>query len=144
MVTDEIQQLKATMAGLVREQADRRALHQRQAVAIKAEAHEYMTKQAQAAERYVQHRRELGRREAGEEEPRPDAVQEMDFEPEGLAESEAEESAPVTPQSFVQPVAPAPPRPAPAPERAPRRARTRADDIEEDDDAFLNNRWRDE
>ncbi|GHF42005.1 hypothetical protein FHX82_005040 [Amycolatopsis bartoniae] len=139
MVTDEIQQLKATLAGLVREQADRRALHQRQSAVIKAEAQEYMTKQAQAAERYLEHRRELGRREAGEEE-RPDAVQELDFEPEGFAEeTEAEEA--VTPQSFVQPVAPPPP---PPPERAPRRARARSEDPEEDDDAFLNNRWRDE
>jgi hypothetical protein len=136
MATDEIQQLKATLAGLVREQADRRALHQRQLATIKAEAHEYMTKQAQAAERYVQHRRELGRREGEQEEQAPsDGVTELDFEP------EAEEPAPPPPPAFT-PLPP--PRPAPAPERTPRRVRTRADEVEEDDDAFLNIRWRDE
>lgn len=141
MVTDEIQQLKAELAGLVREQADRRALHQRRLATIKAEAHEYMTKQAQAAERYVQHRRELGRRAAEEEEKKApsDGVTELDFEPEGLAESEVDQPAPPPPP----PLPVAPPRP-PAPERTPRRVRARAEDVEEDDDAFLNNRWRDE
>ncbi|GAA4665103.1 hypothetical protein [Amycolatopsis dongchuanensis] len=144
MVTDDVQRLKAAMAGLVREQADRHALHQRQAVEIKAEAHEYMTKQAQAAERYLQHRRELGRREAEEE--RPDSVQELDFEPEGFAESEADEETVPPPPPPAPPAppqaAPPPPPPAPVPRRS---TRARASELDEDDDDdFLNNRWRDE
>ncbi|TNC28816.1 hypothetical protein FG385_05655 [Amycolatopsis alkalitolerans] len=58
-----MQRLQAKMDGLVREQADRREMLERQGEEIKAKSREYMTKQVQAAERYVQHRRELGRRE---------------------------------------------------------------------------------
>jgi hypothetical protein len=58
----DIAGIKAELDGLVREQADRRALRERQGEEIKARSHEYMTKQVQAAERYVMHRRELGQR----------------------------------------------------------------------------------
>lgn len=148
MVPDEIQQLKTTLAGLVREQADRRALHRRQAAAIKAEAHEYMTKQVRAAERYVEHRRELGRRDAEQDEP-SDGVTELDFAPEEVTE----QAPPVTPQWFISQVPPTPPTPPtppapvmpPAPDRISPRPRPRAAEIDEDDDdAILNNRWRDE
>jgi hypothetical protein len=58
----DITGIKAELDGLVREQADRRALREHQGEEIKARSHEYMTKQVQAAERYVMHRRELGQR----------------------------------------------------------------------------------
>ncbi|WP_236792705.1 hypothetical protein [Amycolatopsis sp. GM8] len=142
MVTDDIQQLQAKMDGLIREQADRRALHQRKVAEVNAQAHEYMTKQVQAAERYVEHRRELGRRE-NEEEERPDRIKEHDFEPDGFAEEAEQDAAPPAPPA--PPVAPPPP-PAPIPPAAPaptrRRPRSDVED-DDDDDAFLNNRWRD-
>ncbi|MEU5263860.1 hypothetical protein [Amycolatopsis sp. NPDC021455] len=58
----DIAGIKAELDGLVREQADRRALREHQGEEIKARSHEYMTKQVQAAERYVMHRRELAQR----------------------------------------------------------------------------------
>jgi hypothetical protein len=112
------QGLTAKMDNLVREQAERRVLTEQRGESIKARAHEYMTKQVQAAERYVQHRRELGKR--------------------------ARKAAPPVESAFEPEPPPAPPAPPPAPPVAPpRRARRApADDLDEDD-AFLNNRWRD-
>lgn len=150
MVTDDIQQLKTELAGLVREQADRVALHQQKAAAINAEAQEYMEKQAKSAERYLEHRRELGLREAAPEEDKEededeieDGVDELDFEP------EEEETDPPVAYDAPAPAVPPPPAfepPAPArgrtPERAPRRAARRPVEDEDDDDAFLNLGWR--
>ncbi len=58
----DIAGMKAELDGLVREQADRRALREQQGEEIKARSHEHMTKQVQAAERYVQHVREMAQR----------------------------------------------------------------------------------
>lgn len=140
MVSEEIRRLQATMDGLLREQADRRALRERQGEDIKARSDEYMTKQVQAAERYVQLRRELGRQE---EQP-DDGITELDFEPEGFAESGEDTPQPPAPPAPA-PAAPAPPKapaaPVPAPERPARQARQ---EVDEDDDDFLNNRWMDD
>ncbi|MTD56260.1 hypothetical protein [Amycolatopsis pithecellobii] len=132
MVSDEIQRLKARMDGLVREQADRRAMLERQGEEIKAKSQEYMTKQVQAAERYVQHRRELGRREReaggwGTEKTLADKSNVMGFGPEddeGRA-TRATESIPSPPPE----------------ERAesPRGRHSRREDFDEDD--FSNNTW---
>ncbi|WP_103353565.1 hypothetical protein [Amycolatopsis sp. CA-128772] len=54
--------MKAELDALVREQADRRTLREQQGEEIKARSQEYMTKQVQAAERYVQHVREMAQR----------------------------------------------------------------------------------
>jgi len=170
MVSEEIRRLQATMDGLVREQSDRRALRERQGEEIKARAQEYMTKQVQAAERYVQLRRELGKQEQEADEP-SDGITELDFEPEGFAESEEDtpqpaasptqtapptlpasptQTAPHPPTEPHAPTAPhqetAPPAP-PAPlATAPTRPSRRpvAAEEEEDDDDFLNNRWMDD
>lgn len=125
MVSEEIQRFQAKLDGLVREQADRRALRERQGEEIKARSQEYMTKQVQAAERYVLLRRELGRRDQETKEPA-----ERDFEPEEFAESDVDTPAPAAP--------PAPVAARPAPARPSRRPRT--EEFEDDDD-FLNNRW---
>src|SRR3569833_1849606 len=58
----DIAALKAELAGLVREQSERRALREQRGEEIKARSHEYMTKQVQAAERYVQHVCEMAQR----------------------------------------------------------------------------------
>ncbi|MCU1685296.1 MAG: hypothetical protein JWQ81_6035 [Amycolatopsis sp.] len=143
MAAEEIQGLTARMDGLVREQSERRALLEQHGETIKKSSHEYMTKQVQAAERYVQHRRELGKRaKEAAEAPAPE-VAEHDFEPEGhKAENDA----------FTAPPAPFTSGPPVIPERverierpaSPRRARHRSTDEDtEEDDAFLNNTWRD-
>ncbi|WP_236796695.1 hypothetical protein [Amycolatopsis sp. GM8] len=150
MVSDEIQRLKAQMDGLVREQADRRALLDRQGEEIKAKSQEYMTKQVQAAERYVQHRRELGRREreAGgwsTEKTLADKNNVMGFGPED-DEGEADRyGAPrhAAPEPYASRTTESIPSPEPAPERterteAPRRQPRKAD-FDEDD--FSNNSW---
>jgi hypothetical protein len=62
-ITDKVERMRAELDGLVREQADRQALQEQKSADIKAKSEEYMQKQVQAAERYVEHRRELGRRE---------------------------------------------------------------------------------
>jgi hypothetical protein len=62
-IMDKVERMRAELDGLVREQADRQALQERKGADIKAKSEEYMQKQVQAAERYVEHRRELGRRE---------------------------------------------------------------------------------
>src|SRR4051794_29167766 len=58
----EIDAMKAELDGLVREQSERRVLREQRGEEIKAQSHEYMTKQVQAAERYVQHVREMAQR----------------------------------------------------------------------------------
>ena len=139
MVSDEIQRYKAKMDGLVREQADRRAMLDRQGQEIQAKSQEYMTKQVQAAERYVQHRRELGRREReaggwGTEKALADKDTTMRF---GPSEDEEERFATTT-----ESLTPRPPQPAPEPrpqEPVPRRARHSREEFDEDD--FSNNSW---
>ncbi|GAB3005269.1 hypothetical protein LWP59_03355 [Amycolatopsis acidiphila] len=142
MVSDEIQRLKAKMDGLVREQADRRAMLERQGEEIKAKSQEYMTKQVQAAERYVQHRRELGRREReaggwGTEKTLAEKNTVMGFGPEG------DEAGRRAPEPYSAPTTESIPSPPPeTTERtpAPRQGRhTRKDDFDEDD--FSNNSW---
>ncbi|GHF88307.1 hypothetical protein FHX82_000914 [Amycolatopsis bartoniae] len=139
MVSDEIQRYKARMDGLVREQADRRAMLDRQGQEIQARSQEYMTKQVQAAERYVQHRRELGRREReaggwGTEKALADKNTTMRF---GPAEDEED---PYAAARSTESLTPRPPQPAePSQEPAPRRARHSRADFDEDD--FSNNSW---
>ncbi|KAA9156706.1 hypothetical protein FPZ12_027115 [Amycolatopsis acidicola] len=141
MVSQEIQQLRATLDGLVREQADRRALRERQGEEIKARAQEYMTEQVQAAERYVQLRRELGKQSEADEE---DEELESFGEPEEFAEEDAA-AAPPPAATPPAPASPPPPPPAPEPVRAARAPRRPAQEAEEeDDDDFLNIRWRDD
>lgn len=159
MVSEEIQRLRARMDGLVREQADRHELLDRQGKEIQAKAQEYMTKQAQAAERYLAHRRELGRRERdaggwGTEKARADKTNVMGFGPEDPSEEEPFASRSTEsftprrpePQPAERPAAPEPelpaattPAPAPAPGRRGRHARR--DDFDEDD--FSNNSYLD-
>jgi hypothetical protein len=135
MSADDIAGMKAGLDGLVREQAERRSLREKQGEEIKARSHEYMTKQVQAAERYVQHRRELGKRKTrsgwSTERTRADSVTELGFEPDGFAGEPGAGAA--------SPFAPAPPPPTPA---EPRRGRRhRAAEAEDDGDAYLNNPW---
>lgn len=136
MVSDEIQQLKATMDGLVREQADRRALLERQGEEIKAKSQEYMTKQVQAAERYVQHRRELGRREreAGgwsTEKTLADKDPVLGFGPESEESEPADYAAAETPVDTTERTERTP---------SPRRGRHSRDD-EFDEDDYSNHNW---
>ncbi|UOX92399.1 hypothetical protein MUY14_17900 [Amycolatopsis sp. FBCC-B4732] len=124
----DIAGMKAELDGLVREQADRRALREQQGEEIKARSQEYMTKQVQAAERYVQHVREMAQRKtkSGWSTDRSHA------EP---ASAFAAEEYP-GPGGFAPP-APAPPaRPGRDEPRSTRRPRTAA---EEDED--FNNPW---
>ncbi|GAB3357324.1 hypothetical protein [Amycolatopsis echigonensis] len=128
--------MKAELDALVREQADRRALREQKAEELKAQSQEYMTKQVQAAERYVQHRRELGKRKtkSGWSTDRPST------EPPSAFDSDEFGNEP----GSASPFAVTPNQPAlrtEAPRRPTRRPRPAEDD--EDDDAFLNNRWRD-
>jgi hypothetical protein len=144
MVSDEIQRFKAKMDGLVREQADRRAMLEQKGEEIKAKSHEYMTKQVQAAERYVQHRRELGRREreAGgwsTEKTLADKNTVMGFGPE---DDEAGAERYATPEPYAARSTESIPSPTETTERtpAPRRGRhSRTNDFDEDD--FSNNNW---
>ncbi|MDX3193979.1 hypothetical protein PV458_36775 [Streptomyces sp. MN03-5084-2B] len=117
----DIAGMKAELDGLVREQADRRALREQQGEEIKARSHEYMTKQVQAAERYVQHVREMAQRKtkSGWSTDRSHA------EPASAFAAE-EYSAGFEP-------APRPVRDEPRPARRPRAA------VEEDED--FNNPW---
>ena len=128
----EIDAMKAELDGLVREQSERRALREQRGEEIKAQSQEYMTKQVQAAERYVQHVREMAQRKTksgwstdrGTTEP-PSAFDADAFGDEPGAGS---------------PFAPtAEPRHA-ARDEAPRRAR-RSRAAEADDDGYDNNPW---
>ncbi|WP_158881209.1 hypothetical protein [Amycolatopsis anabasis] len=162
-VQDRVAAMQAAMDGLVREQADRQALTDRKGEEIKAQSEEYMRKQVQAAERYVEHRRELGRRqkEAGgwaTEKTLADKDHTIGF---GFEDDDkpAEEFTGYAPPAYgdsprTERAAP-PPAPAapPVPEQAettqstpappPRRGRhsRREDNFDEDD--FSNNSWLD-
>ncbi|WP_020663251.1 hypothetical protein [Amycolatopsis benzoatilytica] len=128
--------IKAELDALVREQSDRRVLHEKRGEEIKAQSQEYMAKQVQAAERYVQHRRELGKRKtkAGWSTDRPSA------EPPSAFDSDEFGNEPGSASPFAATPGPRSPR-----DEAPRRPsrRPRPVDDDDDDDAFLNNRWRD-
>ena len=166
-ITDKVERMRAELDGLVREQRDRQALQERQGAEIKAKADEYMTKQVQAAERYVEHRRELGRREkeAGgwatektlSEKSTvmalgPDADEQV-RKPAGYEQFET--STPTPPRPEVPAAAPAtwqeppsspPPVPAPAAAEAEapparRRGRHARSESGFDDDDFSNNSW---
>lgn len=159
---DDVNAMQARMDALVREQSDRRTLTEQRGEEIKARAHEFMTKQAKAAERYVMHRRELGKREDEKGRPKPQGVSEFDFEPEGhQAENGSqgiEDIVPTPPRTgrhAAEPVPPTPPAPTPPPPPAPPvpaapparpapggRRRMSTEEIDDEDDAFLNNRWR--
>jgi hypothetical protein len=159
---DDLNGMRARMDALVREQSDRRTLTEQRGEEIKARAHEFMTKQAKAAERYVMHRRELGKRADEKGRPQPQGVSEFDFEPEGhqaengsqpldfvpspAAPATGRHAEPVPPAPEpVPPTPPLPPVPSARPERpAPggRRGRMSTEEIDDEDDAFLNNRWR--
>lgn len=158
---DDLNGMQARMDALVREQSDRRTLTEQRGEEIKARAHEFMTKQAKAAERYVMHRRELGKRADEKGRPKPQGVSEFDFEPEGhQAENGSqgiEDIVPAAPRTgrHEEPVPPAPPAPAPPPPPLPpapavrptgpapgSRRRMSTEEIDDEDDAFLNNRWR--
>ncbi|SEP29636.1 hypothetical protein [Amycolatopsis saalfeldensis] len=158
---DDLNAMQARMDALVREQSDRRTLTEQRGEEIKASAHEFMTKQAKAAERYVMHRRELGKRQDEKGRPKPQGVSEFDFEPEGhQAENGSqgiEDIVPTGPRTggrHAEPVPPTPPAPTPAPPPPPlppvpsarpapgNRRRMSTEEIDDEDDAFLNNRWR--
>ncbi len=124
----DIAAMKAELAGLVREQSERRALREQRGEEIKARSQEYMTKQVQAAERYVQHVREMAQRKTksgwstdrGTEAPSAFDTDAFGGEPGGASPF-------------------APPPSASSRDEAPRRAR-RARAAEADDD-FDNNPW---
>jgi hypothetical protein len=164
-ITDKVERMRAELDGLVREQRDRQALQERQGAEIKAKADEYMTKQVQAAERYVEHRRELGRREkeAGgwatektlsekstvmalgpddDEQVRKPAGYEQ-FETSTPPRPEVPAAAPAT---WQEPPSSPPPVPAPAAAEAEapparRRGRHARSESGFDDDDFSNNSW---
>ena len=127
-MTDDIAGMKAQLDGLVREQSERRALREQRGEEIKAQSHEYMTKQVQAAERYVQHRRELGQRKtkAGWSTDRTSAGPASAFDADADGGGFGGEPAP----SFAQ-------RPSRRDEAPSRTRRSRV----EDNDAFDNNPW---
>lgn len=122
----DIAAMKAELDGLVREQADRRALREQQGEEIKARSQEYMTKQVQAAERYVQHVREMAQRKtkSGWSTDRSNAEAPSAFD--------AEEYPGAAPSFAPAPDA-RPVREEPRPARRPRAA------VEEDED--FNNPW---
>jgi hypothetical protein len=155
---DDVDGITARMDALVREQSDRRTLTEQRGEEIKARAHEYMTKQAKAAERYVMHRRELGKRADEKGRPQPQGVSEFDFEPEGhQAENGSqgiEDVVATSPRTgrHAEPVPPVPPPPPlplpPVPSARPERPapggrrRMSTEEMDDEDDAFMNNRWR--
>jgi hypothetical protein len=163
-ITDKVERMRAELDGLVREQRDRQALQERQGAEIKAKAAEYMTKQVQAAERYVEHRRELGRREkeAGgwatektlSEKSTVMALGPDDDDPvrKPTGYEQFQNVAPTPPRAepaaptWQEPPAQAPPVPAPVAadtEQPPARRRGRHARSESgfDDDDFSNNSW---
>lgn len=129
-MSDDMAGMKAGLDGLVREQAERRALREQQGEEIKAKSQEYMTKQVQAAERYVQHVREMANRKTKSGWGVRDAGGPQSFEPEGFAgEPGAGAASPFAPTA-APPAEPVEPR---------RGRRHRAADP--DDDGFTNNPW---
>ncbi|QKV73193.1 hypothetical protein [Amycolatopsis sp. Hca4] len=125
----DIAGMKAELDGLVREQADRRALREQQGEEIKARSQEYMTKQVQAAERYVQHVREMAQRKtkSGWSTDRSHAEPASAFDAETYPGPGGFEPAP-PPSSSPRPV-----RDEPRAARRPRAA------VEDDED--FNNPW---
>ena len=115
----DIAAVKAELDGLVREQSERRALREQRGEELKARSHEYMTKQVQAAERYVLHRRELAQRKtkSGWSTDRSHA------EPPSAFDDHVEEAPPVRPVR----------------DESPRHARRHR--AVEDADEFDNNPW---
>jgi hypothetical protein len=127
----DIAGMKAELDGLVREQSERRTLREQRGEEIKARSHEYMTKQVQAAERYVQHRREMAQRKTKSGWSTDRAATEppsaFDSDPFG---SEPGAASPFAPTSDSRPA---------ARDEGPRRARRpRAAEAEDD---FDNNPW---
>ncbi|MFI6303024.1 hypothetical protein ACIBCH_14225 [Amycolatopsis thailandensis] len=132
MSVDETSAMKATLDGLVREQSERRVLRDQKADEIKASSQEVMTKQVMTAQRYVENRRELGERKtkSGWSTDRSHAQP---------GNTSAFDDAP----AFDEPAAPFTPEPpARAGRDTPRRAPRRPAPVDDEDDAFLNNRWR--
>jgi hypothetical protein len=128
----DIAAMKAELAGLVREQSERRALREQRGEEIKARSQEYMTKQVQAAERYVQHVREVAQRKtkSGWSTDRQGA------EPPSAFDTDAFGGEPGGASPFAPSTAPPPS----ARDEAPRRAR-RSRAAETEDDEFTNNPW---
>ncbi|WP_410674979.1 hypothetical protein [Amycolatopsis sp. cmx-4-68] len=128
----DIDAMKAELNGLVREQSERRALREKKGEEIKARSQEYMTKQVQAAERYVQHVREMAQRKtkSGWSTDRTHAEPASPFASDAFGEE----------PGSAAPFAPAPGSRPPTRDESPRRGRrTRA--AEADDDGFDNNPW---
>jgi hypothetical protein len=135
-MSDDMAGMKAGLDGLVREQAERRSLREQQGEEIKAKSQEYMTKQVQAAERYVQHVREMANRKTKSGWGVRDAGGPQNFEPDGFAgEPGAGAASPFAPT-------PGPTGPTgPSTSAEPRRGRRhRAVDPDDDGDGF-NNPW---
>ncbi|WIX99212.1 hypothetical protein QRX60_34895 [Amycolatopsis mongoliensis] len=127
----DIDAMKAELDGLVREQSERRALREQRGEEIKARSQEYMTKQVQAAERYVQHVREMAQRKT-----KSGWSTDRGTEPPSAFDANAFGDEP----GAASPFAPASePRHA-ARDEVPRRAR-RARAAEADDDGYDNNPW---
>ncbi|MGK3207281.1 hypothetical protein [Amycolatopsis sp. MEPSY49] len=126
----DIAAMKAELAGLVREQSERRALREQRGEEIKARSQEYMTKQVQAAERYVQHVREMAQRKT-----KSGWSTDRGTEPPSAFDTDAFGGEPGGASPFAPSAAPPPS----ARDEAPRRAR-RARAAESDDD-FDNNPW---
>ncbi len=128
----EIDAMKAELDGLVREQSERRALREQRGEEIKARSQEYMTKQVQAAERYVQHVREMAQRKTKS----GWSTDRGSTEPPSAFDSDAFGGEP----GSASPFAPAPESRPSARDESPRRGR-RARAVEADDDGFDNNPW---
>jgi hypothetical protein len=126
----DIDAMKAELAGLVREQSERRALREQRGEEIKARSQEYMTKQVQAAERYVHHLRGMAQRrtKSGWSTDRTHAEPPSAFDSDPFG-GEPGAAAPFAPGA----------RP-PVRDDGPRRAR-RPRAAEADDDGYDNNPW---
>ncbi|WP_329046398.1 hypothetical protein OG738_31590 [Amycolatopsis sp. NBC_01488] len=126
----DIDAMKAELDGLVREQSERRALREQRGEEIKARSQEYMTKQVQAAERYVQHVREMAQRKtkSGWSTDRSQAEPPSAFAADAFGD-EPGAASPFAPGTQARP----------APREEPRRGhRSRALD---DDEGYDNNPW---
>ncbi|MEV6641706.1 hypothetical protein [Amycolatopsis sp. NPDC051371] len=128
----EIDAMKAELDGLVREQSERRVLREQRGEEIKARSQEYMTKQVQAAERYVQHVREMAQRKTKS----GWSTDRGGTEPPSAFDSDAFGGEP----GSASPFAPAPEsRPSARDDGARRARRSRA--AEADDEGYDNNPW---
>lgn len=126
----DIAGMKAELDGLVREQADRRALREQQGEEIKARSQEYMTKQVQAAERYVTHLREVAQRKtkSGWSTDRSGAEPPSAFDEPGFGDEPGAATS-FAPTSASRPT---------GRDEAPRRARRAPAEADEDE---FNNPW---